>query len=127
MESRYVQQSEQMIFFDSIQKAIGQHQSYGLNSYLVYPIISFHRLFASTQNPTLEFPSTTFQADSAARQLRNISTSFWNGITTNLRSYWFNYVVNITELTPFLMYIISPEFNPVITNFKTFNLPFMLG
>lgn len=112
-ESRYVQQGSHLAFFDRLQRVLGEFQAYDLQSYLVYPIASFHRLFSTPKPVELDFPRTTYQVDSVAKQIKSLASSFWTGMTPRLRAYWFNPSLNITELAPFLMYIISPDFKPV--------------
>lgn len=114
VESRFVQQGNQLAFYDAIQSMIKREQGWSLQGYLVYPIASFHRLFSTSHSIKLEFPRTAYQVDNVAKQITGLAKSFWAGMLPKMQYLWFNRGQNIMELAPYLLYIISPDFKPVL-------------
>ncbi|KAI8897351.1 hypothetical protein BC833DRAFT_649635 [Globomyces pollinis-pini] len=112
-ESRYVQQGAFLQFHDTISKKIQESQQYELTSYLIYPIINFHRLFASPKQISLVYPKMVYQHDAGRKHIKNLSQMFWSGMKTSSQIFWKSQSNIIMELAPMLQYILSPKFKPV--------------
>jgi chromosome transmission fidelity protein 18 len=112
-ESRFVQQGHYNIFFDVLQKFSVETQHFELQRYLAYPIINYHRLYASTVAPKIEYPRSFYTVDSVSKQVQTLAKSFWSGMTVYNQSVWSKVNDVILELAPFLLYIITPDFKPM--------------
>jgi hypothetical protein len=112
-ESRSVQLGSYLAFYDILQTRISKHQNFELVGYLNYPVCSFHPLFSSSTGTKIKYPKTAFQADSIQKQIKNLARNCFAGFSLQSRISWPNQTVNILELYPYLMYIISPPFRPV--------------
>ncbi|KAJ3324782.1 hypothetical protein HDV06_006090 [Boothiomyces sp. JEL0866] len=112
LESRYVQQASFLHFYDSLQKRIWKDQRYELHEYLAYPIINFYRLFATPVQLNLDFPNNSYHCEVNRKQTAGIEQSLYAGMTPHIKCFWSNHTLNIIELAPYLMNIISPNFKP---------------
>jgi chromosome transmission fidelity protein 18 len=114
-QDRMVQMANDLEFYDRIQTSINTNQNFELMMYMNYPVCGFHRLFACTNNVKLEFPKICYQVEQIKKQISGLERGFMNGINEN--HLWMNQPKNIMELTPYLLFIISPKFLPVNMQF----------
>jgi chromosome transmission fidelity protein 18 len=112
-ETRFVQQGHYLNMYDQLNIRINRDQQFELMQYISYPIIAFHRYFACAKKLDIEFPKADYQFRVAKQLNENIAESIWMNMIPTNKMIWQARKVMITELLPFLVFIIAPDLKPL--------------
>lgn len=110
--SRFVQQAHFLNLYDQLSMRIGRDQKYELMAYLNYPILAFHKLFASPRKLMLQFPRSEFTAKTNKLTCENIvETIRMNMNSANKTASWNlrGKDCMVVEVLPFISRTISPD------------------
>ncbi|CAG8439111.1 9990_t:CDS:2 [Ambispora gerdemannii] len=104
--TKLMEASQWMIFYDQLNTKINTKQEFSFLSYLPYPLISFHRFFAGSVKPRLEYARMDYEAYLEFKRNEGIVLSVLSQLPANLKRD-FNKNTFITIVLPYLMKIIS--------------------
>ncbi|KAG9288031.1 hypothetical protein G9A89_017626 [Geosiphon pyriformis] len=94
-------------FYDQLNYRINSNQEQGLRAYLPFPLINFHRFFAGSLKPRLNFPKTDYEVFAAQTKNENIITAVLTHLPVYLRRD-LNTRTFASMVVPYLLRILSP-------------------
>ncbi|KAJ3415604.1 Chromosome transmission fidelity protein 18 [Chytridiales sp. JEL 0842] len=102
-----------LLFYDKMDRRINMMADFELMRYQPLAIVNFHRLFATTTRPTIDFPRADYDAFVAKKTNENIIVQFMATLSPAARSQWGSRERLTTELVSPLLQITSPNFRPI--------------
>ncbi|CAG8480683.1 7964_t:CDS:10 [Ambispora leptoticha] len=103
---KLMEASQWMIFYDQLNTKINTRQEFSFLSYLPYPLISFHRFFAGSVKPRLEYSKIDYETSLEFKRNEGIVLSVLSHLPANLKRD-LNKNTFVTLVLPYLMRIIS--------------------
>lgn len=131
---------EWLHLYDAIDITMRSERNFDVMPYLPYTQIAWHPLLAAVANRPIDFPKTDYEAYLKRTAHQEISEAFVKNLSP-LAKGSFNAHTLVTELTPYLTRIISPDvkmtgtsvtkpeerviFDKVVSNMQHFGLTFV--
>ncbi|KAL1923537.1 uncharacterized protein VTP21DRAFT_8517 [Calcarisporiella thermophila] len=110
--SKLVDIGDWLCFYDRVNHYVNGLHDYQLAGYIPYPIVAFHRHFAGSIKPKMEFPKVDYENYLAQKENQNIITGLYNSIEARIRVN-LNKRIFATEFLSPLLRIVSPDLRPV--------------
>ncbi|TPX51105.1 hypothetical protein SeLEV6574_g00509 [Synchytrium endobioticum] len=98
---------EWMSFYDVMQSRVNKRQQWELSSYLPYPAVAFHRLFANALGMPVNFPRTEYDNYTMHKTCVDLIKSFEIAWPVGLRQTWPSMIEISLLLTPMLISILN--------------------
>ncbi|XP_074648288.1 chromosome transmission fidelity protein 18 homolog [Tubulanus polymorphus] len=104
--------NEWLCFSDRLLRIVNQSQDYTMMRYVPFTMVTFHLLFASNNNPPIQWPNSQYENYLKLTKTQNLINSLMSDISPKVRHY-LNQRKVVLELLPPLMNVIHPNIRPV--------------